>query len=507
MNAKVEQYIGRGEQQGDMRALQLEHATQAMAAIGATAHYDWRLARYDVQCSMAHVTMLRRQHIISDEVAQQLLDGLDALRAQIDAGLFRAASDAEDIHTAIEQQLDATLGPITGNLSIARARNDLAVTALKLWLRDQLDALLEQLHTVVEALCDQAQRHAWTVMPGFSHLQSAQPITFGHLCLAYGESLFRDVERLKFARDGLRECPLGSAALAGTRFSIDRFYVAEQLGFERPTANSIDSVGERGFALDFLAAAASLALDLSRLASEIVFWASQPVGFIRLPDALVTSSAAMPHKRNPDAAELVRAKSGRVLGHLHALQTVVKGLPLSYFRDLQEDKEPLFDTADSLRLMLDATLAIVRLMEPQTDAMAQAASNGFTTSSDLADWLVQKRGVPFREAHHIVGKLVKLAQQHHCTLAALPETARAEIDSRIAGTDWPTISPAESVLSRNSFGGTAPTCVGRAAGQLSSRIAASRVLYCAAIAPDSGASANIGSGATFQRAEVSSSSI
>jgi argininosuccinate lyase len=478
-----------------------------MAAIGTTTHFDGRLAPYDIRCSTAHVSMLQRQRIIAEDIARPLLEGLHVVRAQIDAGTFRPAPDAEDIHTAIEQQLEATLGSITGHLGMARARNDLAVTTLKLWLRDQLDALLEQLHAVLEALCNQAQRHASTVMPGFSHLQSAQPVTFGHLCLAYGESLLRDAERLQFARAGLRECPLGSVALAGTRFPVDRFYVADQLGFERPTANSIDSVGERGFALDFLGAAASLALNLSRFAAEIVFWSSQPVSFIRLPDALVTGSAAMPHKRNPDAAELLRAKSGRVLGHLHALQTVVKGLPLSYFRDLQEDKEPLFDTADSLRLMLDAALAIARLMEPQADAMARAASVDFITSSDLADWLVQTRGIPFREAHHLVAKLVKLAQQHHCTLAALSETTRFALDPRVAGDDWPTICAAESVRSRSSFGGTAPARVELAAVQFSSRIAASRALRSVAHVPDARDATGAGNATPFQPVELPSSLI
>ncbi|MFM0721795.1 argininosuccinate lyase [Paraburkholderia strydomiana] len=445
-----------------------------MAAIGATAHFDYRLARYDVQCSQAHVMMLLKQQIIEDADAQRLMEGLEALREKIEDEAFHV--NAEDVHTALEQQLEELVGPVAGNIGMARARNDLAVTSLKLWLRESIDSLIEQLASVLNAFCEQARSHAATVMPGFSHLQAGQPITFGHLCLAYGETLFRDVERLHSARAALRECPLGSGAIAGTAFPIDRDYSAQLLGFDRPSANSVDSVGERSFALDFLAASASLALSLSRFAAEIVFWSSQPVGFIHLPDVLVTGSAAMPHKRNPDAAELVRAKCGRVLGNQQQLQTVVKGLPLSYFRDLQEDKEALFDTADSLHLMLDATLSIVTLMEPQIDTMARAASVDFLTSSDLADWLTQTHQIPFREAHGVVVRLVKAAEQEGRSLSDLSPQTRAAIDARIATGDWPSIDAEDSVRSRTSFGGTAPAQVARAADRFASRLAALRRL-------------------------------
>jgi argininosuccinate lyase len=451
------------------------HALQAMAAIGSTSHYDGRLARYDVECSRAHVSMMRQQNIIHNSVADKLLDGLATLQTKVEAGEFKNHGE-EDIHTALERALEGVVGPIAGNVAIARARNDLAVTVLKLWLREQTNTLLDKLLAIIEAFCEQAKRHVETVVPGFSHLQTAQVITFGHLCNAYGETFLRDAERLRFVRSALCECPLGSAALAGTSYPIDRHYTAKLLGFERPSANSIDSVGERGFALDFLSVSATLALDLSRFAAEIVFWTSQPVGFVRLPDSLVTGSAAMPHKRNPDSAELVRAKCGRVVANLHRVQMVVKGLPLSYFRDLQEDKEPLFDTADSLHLMLDTTLALVTLMEPQVKTMLAATAVEFITSSDLADWLVGHRGIPFREAHHIVARLVQLAQQEGTPIDALPEHVRVVVDGRLAGNDWPSISVDESVRSRSSLGGTAPKEVRRAAIQLGSRVHALRCL-------------------------------
>ncbi|MGE8177764.1 argininosuccinate lyase [Pseudomonas fluorescens] len=448
----------------------IKTAASAMAAIGATMHFDWRLAGYDLQCSQAHVEMLHRQNIICEADASTLLSGLEQLSQQVRAGEFMSPPDAEDIHTALELQLEALIGPVAGWLGTARARNDLAVTALKLWLRDQIDALLCKLKVLLEAFRQQALRHAATVMPGYSHLQVAQPITFGHLNLAYAETLLRDGERLLFARASLRECPLGSAALAGTSFAIDRIYTAQRLGFECPSSNSIDSVGERGFALDFLTAASSLALNLSRFAAEVVFWSTQSVGFIVLPNALVSGSAAMPHKRNPDAAELIRAKSGRVLGNLQSLQVVVKGLPLTYFRDLQEDKEPLFDTADSLHLALDAAISIVSLMQPQPEAMLRAASIGFITSSDLADWLVINLDIPFREAHHLVARLVESAQSNNLTLGELSLELRSALDPRLAVSPWPSFNLEQSVHARRSYGGTAPERVTQAAEAFVARL-------------------------------------
>ncbi|WP_328424282.1 argininosuccinate lyase [Streptomyces sp. NBC_00443] len=446
-------------------------AAERMAAIGTTAHYDRRLALYDIAASHAHVTMLLKQQIVPPDAAAGLHQGLEELKEQIRSGAEPLDPDAEDVHTAVEEYLEARLGADAGWLATARARNDLAVTALRLWIRDQVTELGTRILALAEALLAQGERHAATVMPGFSHLQIAQPLSFGHVCLAYAETFLRDVERMCFVRALQDECPMGSGALAGTGFPIDRDIVARSLGFGRPTANSLESVGDRGFALDFLSAGASVALDLSRFGAEIVFWSSQPVGLISLPDELVSSSSALPHKRNPDAAELVRGKAGRVMGNLHALQAVVKGLPLSYFRDLQEDKEPLFDTADTLALSLDAAISLATLMQPNVDAMRKAADVDFVTSSDLADWLTRERRIPFREAHHLVTKMVRLSGEQGCSLGELSLESRRGIDPRLAFPEWPDFTVEASVAARDSQGGTAPSRVLEAAAQLRSRVA------------------------------------
>jgi argininosuccinate lyase len=441
-----------------------------MAAIGTTAHYDRRLALYDIAASQAHVTMLLKQKIVPADAAAGLQQGLEKLREQIESGADPLDPKAEDVHTAVEEYLETQLGADAGWLATARARNDLAVTALRLWIRDQVTELTTKLLALTRAMLDQAEKHAATVMPGFSHLQIAQPLSFGHVCLAYAATFLRDAERMLLVRALQDECPMGSGALAGTGFPIDRDAVAQSLGFGRPTVNSLESVGDRGFALDFLGAGASVALDLSRFGAEIVFWSSQPVGLISLPDELVSSSSALPHKRNPDAAELMRAKSGRVLGNLHALQAVVKGLPLSYFRDLQEDKEPLFDTADTLALSLDAAISLATLMQPNVDAMRTAADIGFVTSSDLADMLTRERRIPFREAHHLVTKLVRLAGEQGCSLGELSLESRRSIDERLAFPEWPDITVEASVASRDSQGGAAPSRVLEAAAELRARL-------------------------------------
>jgi len=443
-------------------------AAAHMAAIGASAHYDHRLAPYDVVVSRAHVAMLARQQIIPSEAAANLLAGLAELEEQIRSGKPVLDPDAEDVHTAIEQYLELRVGADAGWLGTARARNDLAVTALRLWIRDQTAELGATLLELAGALAAQAEEHAGTVMPGFSHLQVAQPLTFGHICLAYAEAFLRDAKRLAFVRDSQDECPMGAGALAGTGFPIDRDRVARDLGFRLPSANSVESVGDRGFALDFLSAGASIALNLSRFGAEIVFWSSQPVGLISLPDELVSSSAALPHKRNPDAAELIRGKSGRIL---HALQTVVKGLPLSYFRDLQEDKEPLFDTADTLRLTLDAAVSLATLMRPDEAAMRACTDIAFITSSDLAEWLTGEQRIPFREAHHLVTKLVRLAGELGCSLSELPVEARRGVDERLAVAQWPNFTVEASAAARTSQGGTAPERVREAAARLRTRLA------------------------------------
>ncbi|MFF2522497.1 argininosuccinate lyase [Streptomyces liangshanensis] len=441
-----------------------------MAAIGSSGHYDGILAPYDITVSRAHVAMLLDQGVVPPDAAARVLRELDDLERRLLAGAEPLDPEAEDVHTAIEQYLETRIGVDAGWLGTARARNDLAVTALRLWIRDQVIALRSRILALTKAMLTQAERHAATVMPGFSHLQVAQPMTFGHVCLAYAEAFLRDAERISFVLALQDECPMGSAALAGTGFPVDRSAVARNLGFRQPTANSLESVGDRAFALDFLSAGASVALNLSRFGAEIVFWSSQPVGLITLPDELVSASSAMPHKRNPDAAELIRGKTGRVLGNLHALQTVVKGLPLSYFRDLQEDKEPLFDTARTLELSLDAAVMIATLMEPNPDAMRRAADIAFVTSGDLADWLTRERGIPFREAHHLVTALVRLSQEQNCSLGALSLEARRGVDERLAFDAWPDITVETSVESRASQGGTAPRRVLESAARLRSRL-------------------------------------
>ncbi len=455
-----------------MSAGERSAAAASMAAIGTTAHYDRRLARYDIAASQAHVTMLARQGIVPAAAATALHEALAKLDRQIESGAAPLNPDAEDVHTAVEEYLETQIGADAGWLGTARARNDLAVTALRLWLRVQVSTLTTKIAVLVAALAEQADRHAATVMPGFSHLQIAQPLTFGHVCLAYAETLLRDAERMRLVLTLQDESPMGSGALAGSGFPIDRTAVALELGFRRPSANSLESVGDRGFALDFLSAGAAVALDLSRFGAEIVFWSSQPVGLIELPDELVSSSAALPHKRNPDAAELIRGKSGRVLGNLHALQAVVKGLPLSYFRDLQEDKEPLFDTADTLALSLDAAVSLATLMRPKVEAMRAAADVAFITSSDLADWLTRERRLPFREAHHLVTRLVRVAREQGCSLGELSPESRARVDPRLDFAEWPEITIDASVASRDSQGGTAPARVREAAADLRSRLAA-----------------------------------
>ncbi|MEV3854379.1 argininosuccinate lyase [Streptomyces sp. NPDC050095] len=454
----------------DVRAATRSEAARSMAAIGCSGHYDGKLALYDITVSQAHVAMLQKQDIVPPDAAVELQRALEELKQRIRSGDSVLDPEAEDVHTAIEQYLETRIGADAGWLGTARARNDLAVTALRLWIRDQVIALRSKILALTQALLEQGERHAATVMPGFSHLQIAQPMTFGHVCLAYAETFLRDAERISFVLSLQDECPMGAAALAGTGFPIDRQSVAETLGFRQPTANSLDSVGDRGFALDFLNAGASVALNLSRFSAELVFWSSQPVGLITLPDELISASSAMPHKRNPDAAELIRAKSGRVLGNLHALQTVVKGLPLSYFRDLQEDKEPLFDTAQTLTLSLDAAVTIATLMEPNADAMRAALDINFVTSGDLADWLTRERGIPFRTAHHLVTDLVRLAQQQGCSLGELSQEDRRGVDERLAFEPWPDLTVEASVASRASSGGTAPERVREAAAQLRARL-------------------------------------
>jgi argininosuccinate lyase len=434
-----------------------------MAEINASIGFDRRLYAQDIAASQAHAAMLVRQGILGREDGAAIQAGLDRVKQEIEAGRFEFKAALEDIHMNVEARLKEIIGDAAGRLHTARSRNDQVATDFRLWVRDAIDGLDAQLVDLMRALIDRAEQHAATVMPGFTHLQPAQPVTFGHHLLAYAEMLGRDRGRLADARRRLNECPLGAAALAGTSFPIDRAATAAALGFERPSANSLDAVSDRDFVLEFLAAGAILALHLSRLAEEIVLWVSDGFRFIRLSDAYTTGSSIMPQKRNPDAAELVRAKTGRVVGALNALLVAMKGLPLAYGKDMQEDKEPTFDAADTLSLCLAAMAGMVRDMTVDEAAMRRAAEAGFATATDLADWLVRALGLPFRDAHHVTGAIVRLAEQAGCGLAELPLSALQSVEPRITAEVFGVLDVDSSVASRTSFGGTAPDNVRRAA--------------------------------------------
>jgi len=430
-----------------------------MRDINASIPFDKRLWRHDIAGSRAHAAMLGAQGIVGDDDVVAILGGLDTIGAEYDRDGVPEDLDLEDIHMTIETRLAALIGPAAGRLHTARSRNDQVATSFKLWVRDAIDAVDAGLAALIDALLIRADEHAATVMPGFTHLQIAQPVTLGHHLMAYVAMLTRDRGRFTDARTRLNECPLGSAALAGTGFPIDRAATATALGFDRPTANSLDSVSDRDFALEFLSCAALTGLHLSRLAEEIVIWASQPFGFVSLPDAFSTGSSIMPQKRNPDAAELVRGHSGRLIGCLTALLVTMKGLPLAYSKDMQDDKPPVFEAFDLLALGLAAMTGIVATLTFNAAAMRVAAGRGFSTATDLADWLVRVANVPFREAHHITGRAVKAAEAAGIGLADLSLADLQAIDARIGPDVFDVLSVDASVASRTSFGGTAPSRV------------------------------------------------
>jgi argininosuccinate lyase len=441
-----------------------------MRRINASIDFDRRLYAEDIAGSKAHCAMLVAQCIISPEDGAAIATGLDQIRDEIDTGAFVFREELEDIHLNIEARLAELIGPAAGRLHTARSRNDQVATDFRLWVRAAIDRIDADLMAVQTALLDQAEAHAATVMPGFTHLQIAQPVTFGHHLTAYVEMLGRDRGRFADCRRRLNECPLGAAALAGTAFPIDRDMTAAALGFDRPAANSLDAVSDRDFAIEFLGAAALTGMHLSRFAEEIVIWASDAYGFIKLSDAFTTGSSIMPQKRNPDAAELVRAKTGRLDGSLIALLTVMKGLPLAYQKDMQEDKLPVFEAADALELCLAATEGMVRDMRPQAERLREAAARGYSTATDLADWLVRSLDLPFRQAHHATGTIVKRAEALDCTLAELPLAELQAVEPAITAAVYDVLDVDRSVASRASFGGTAPDRV-RAA------IAAARKRY------------------------------
>jgi argininosuccinate lyase len=403
--------------------------------------------------------MLVRQGIVTSKDGAAILRGLDTIAREIEAGRFSFEAALEDIHMNVEARLKELIGEAAGRLHTARSRNDQVATDFRLWVRDAIEAFDGALRDLQAALLDQAEAHAATVMPGFTHLQAAQPVTFGHHLMAYVEMLGRDRGRFADCRRRLNECPLGAAALAGTSFAIDRTMTAEALGFDRPSANSIDAVSDRDFALEFLAAGAILIVHLSRLAEEIVIWCSEGFGFVALPDAFTTGSSIMPQKKNPDAAELIRAKSGRVIGDLNSLLVVMKGLPLAYGKDMQEDKEPVFDAADTLVLALAATTGMVRDLKPDVEALRTATRKGYLTATDLADWLVRVPGLPFRAAHHVTGAIVKRAVARGCDIAELPLAELQAVEPQITEEVYQVLSVERAVESRTSFGGTAPSQV------------------------------------------------
>lgn len=430
-----------------------------MEEINASVDFDKRLAQEDIAGSRAHAEMLASQGIISKDDARAILEGLDRIAAEIAEGRFVFRRALEDIHLNIESRLHEISGEAAQRLHTARSRNDQVATDLRLWVRTTCDRIDETLAGLQRALLEEAEKHSETIMPGFTHLQPAQPVTFGHHCLAYVEMLARDRGRFADARGRMNECPLGAAALAGTSFPINREHTAEALRFNGPMRNSLDAVASRDFALEFLGAAVIAATHLSRFAEEIVLWTSPAFGFLKLSDAFSTGSSIMPQKRNPDAAELVRAKTGRVLGHFIGLSTVVKGLALAYAKDLQEDKEGLFDATDALELSMAAMTGMVSDWTIDVRSMLHAAEAGYPTATDLADWLVREKGKPFRAAHHIAGAIVKRAEELNLPLEMVPLRDMQAIESAITEDVFGVLSVAASVHSRHSFGGTAPARV------------------------------------------------
>ncbi|MBT6283582.1 MAG: argininosuccinate lyase [Rhodospirillaceae bacterium] len=427
-----------------------------MERINASIGFDKALYAQDIAGSVAHARMLGDVGILSDADVTAICDGLAGIRDEIEAGTFEFKTELEDIHMNIEARLTERIGDAAGRLHTARSRNDQVATDFRLWVRDAVDAADDALMALQTALIDQAEVHADWVMPGFTHLQAAQPVTAGHHLLAYVEMFGRDRSRFSDARARLNESPLGAGALAGTGFPIKRDMTATALGFDRPTANSLDSVSDRDFVLEYLAAAAICAGHLSRLGEELVIWSSAQFRFARLSDAFSTGSSMMPQKRNPDAAELIRGKTGRVLGAFVALSTVMKGLPLAYSKDMQEDKEPVFDAAEALMVCVAAATGMIADLTFDRERLAAAAGEGFTTATDLADWLVREAGVPFRESHHITGRVVALAEEKGCGLEDLALAELTAIDERISNAVFDVLGVDNSVRSRNSYGGTAP---------------------------------------------------
>jgi argininosuccinate lyase len=441
-----------------------------MEEINVSIDFDRHLYRQDIAASKAHVAMLAKTGIIGAQDAKRIAHGLDTILSEMEAGKFKFRRALEDIHMNVEGRLEELIGPAAGRLHTARSRNDQVATDFRLWVRDAIDDIDAALKGYQRALAEKALAHAATVMPGFTHLQTAQPVTFGHHLLAYVERAERDRGRFADARKRLNESPLGAAALAGTSFPIDRAMTAKALGFDRPAANSLDAVADRDFVLETLSAAAICAVHLSRFAEEIVLWSSPLAGLINLSDKFTTGSSIMPQKRNPDAAELVRARAGRIIGALTALMVVMKGLPLAYQKDMQEDKEGTFDAFGALSLSINAMAGMVGNIKLDTARMREAAGEGFATATDLADWLTRTLKLPFREAHHITGRIVAKAAEAGLPLERLPLAAMQAVEPRITKAVFGVLSVEASVKSRRTYGGTAPDNVRRQANRWLKRL-------------------------------------
>ncbi|MGI3169189.1 argininosuccinate lyase [Pseudooceanicola sp. C21-150M6] len=430
-----------------------------MEAINASIGFDKRMAAQDIAGSRAHAAMLAAQGIVTDKDAEKMREGLLTILSEIEGGQFQFSTALEDIHMNVEARLKEIIGEPAGRLHTGRSRNDQVATDFRLWVRDQVDAAILGVQALMKELLVQAEQGAEWVMPGFTHLQTAQPVTWGHHMMAYVEMLSRDLSRFRDARARMNESPLGAAALAGTSFPIDRQMTAEALGFDRPMANSLDAVSDRDFALEFLGASTICAMHLSRFAEELVIWSSAQFRFVTLSDRFSTGSSIMPQKKNPDAAELIRAKIGRIFGANVALTMVMKGLPLAYSKDMQEDKEQVFDAADNLMLALAAMTGMVSDMSANVAALEAAAGSGFSTATDLADWLVRELGMPFRDAHHVTGALVAMAEKRGCGLPDLTLADMQSVHAEITEAVFGVLGVHNSVASRMSYGGTAPARV------------------------------------------------
>ena len=430
--------------------------SKLMKRINESISFDKRLYKQDIEASIAHTRMLKKQKIISSNDCKNIISGLKIIQKEIEDKSFPFKTNLEDIHMNIEDRLKSIIGPSAGRIHTARSRNDQVATDLKLWTRDSIEKLNLSLRNLQRSLIDKAELNFETIMPGFTHMQIAQPITFGHYLMAYVEMFGRDRSRYTDCSIRLNECPLGSAALAGTSFPIDRKMTAKELNFLRPTFNSLDTVSDRDFVVEFLFVSSLTSIHLSRLAEELILWCSDQFNFIKISDDFTTGSSIMPQKRNPDAAELIRGKSGRILGSLVSLITVLKGLPLAYSKDLQEDKESVFDCFDSLHLIVSAMEGIISDLEPNKSNMLNSLRNGYPTATDLADWLVRELKIPFREAHKISGKVVKLAENLNCSLDELSINQFKKIDSRINKNVINILSIENSLNSKTSFGGTSP---------------------------------------------------